>query len=397
MANYSTVNPGKFHLGYRFPTPVLIDKLNMETQDEYRVELKFKHSVIVGRTVYVGNVQVFYRRSGIIKVQSDAMYKSIVNEFDTFTSYNKIEAAVDDGEEITAMIEFGEKILQFKQNTLYIINVSSQIEVLESTHRHKGVNNPASVCKTDFGIAWANRYGCYLYDGRTVYNLLEKEGVRKIKESTWNTFLNSGSYNPMVGYFPKKRQLFVVDDRAADGNGSCYIYDMITTSWIKSSSAKFEDAIKSNFINDWNGDLVYATSATPKKWSDTPASSSSISFKTKDIDFGQPGVRKKIYKAYISYKGNGTNVNIQYSINGDTDTTAPFYRTIDDGSGSSDNTNSDTTPLQNVGTDDWVLAELKPVSSINNIYSFQLIITGTAAADFSINDISIIYRMKSAR
>ena len=36
-----------------------------------------------------------------------------------FTNYNKIEAAVSDGEDITALAEFADKVLQFKQNTLY--------------------------------------------------------------------------------------------------------------------------------------------------------------------------------------------------------------------------------------------------------------------------------------
>ena len=88
-------------------------------------------------------------------------------------------------------------------------------------------------------------------------------------------------------------------------------------------------------------------------------------------------------------------MNLQYAINGDTDTVAPFYRTTADGS--SDAANSDTTPLLDVGTDDWVSGELKPVSSISSIKSFQLIFDGTAAADFEINDISIIFRLKGIK
>jgi hypothetical protein len=53
--------------------------------------------------------------------------------------------------------------------------------------------------------------------------------------------------------------------------------------------------------------------------------------------------------------------------------------------------------LLDVGTDDWVLAELKPTSSINNVYSFQLQFSGTAASDFEINDISIVFRLKNVR
>tara|TARA_R110000851_G_scaffold111870_6_gene235701 strand:- start:2264 stop:3472 length:1209 start_codon:yes stop_codon:yes gene_type:complete len=402
MANYAQMNPGKYHLGYRFPTPVLIEKLPMHAEDEYRVELKYKHAVIVNRTAYVGNVQAFSRRKGSIKVESDAMYKSVVNEFDTFASYNKIEAAVNDGEEITGLAEFADKILQFKQNTLYVINVSRQIEVLESTHKHKGVSNPAAICKTDYGIAWANQHGCYLYDGKKVVDLLEKGGIQRINELTWSTFIGA----PMVGYFPLKRQIIVVDDIAAAKDGVCYIYDMVTASWTNATSATFADAVKSNFITDWNGDLVHATSITPKKWSDTSAVSSVVDFQTKDIDFGHPSVRKKIYKVYISYKGDGRNVQVEYGVDG----IAPssnFYLISSDGSTTGGSAaakclNFSGADGSSPGTNDWLKAELKPSASINNINSFRLKISGDAssnniAADFEINDISIIYRIKSVK
>ena len=395
MTDYAQINPGKHHLGYRFPTPVLIEKLPMHSEDEHRIEVKYKHSIVLNRTLYVANVQVFSKRNGAIKVESDAMYKSIVNEFDSFASYNKIEVVINDGEEITGLIELGSKILQFKQNTLYIINASTSFEVLEATHKHKGVNNPAAICKTDYGIAWANKYGCYLYDGKQVVNLLEKGGMRRIKESIWSAFLN----NPMIGYIPQQRQLIVVDDIGDDADGSCYIYDMITASWSKGASGTFEDDIKTNFINDWNGDLVYATGATPKKWSDSSSSVSYIIFKTKDIDFGHPSLRKKIYKVYFSYKGDGTAVTIKYSTNGENSSySGQFYKCAADGS--TTGATASTTPLYagDVGTTDWVSAELKPSVSINNIKSFQISVGGGSTdANFQINDISIVYRIKGIK
>ena len=151
-----------------------------------------------------------------------------------------------------------------------------------------------------------------------------------------------------------------------------------------------------NIVADWNGDLIYAAApGTMLKWDDTSAGTKSLSLNTKDFDFGQPGQRKKIYKAYISYKGDGDTTTVQYAVNGDTDTVAPFYRTNADGS--SDGTNSDTTPLLDSDTDDWILAELKPVTSINNVYSFQLQMGGTSESDFEINDMSIVYRLKNVR
>ena len=61
MTDYAQINPGKHHLGYRFPTPVIIEKLPMNAEEEHRIELKYTHSVIVNRALYVGHVQVFRR------------------------------------------------------------------------------------------------------------------------------------------------------------------------------------------------------------------------------------------------------------------------------------------------------------------------------------------------
>ena len=392
MADFAQMNPGIHHLGHRYETPVIIEKLPMHAETGNRIELKYKTSVIVGRTLYVGNVQVFDRSQGSIRVEGDSMYKSVINNFDVFAKYNKIEAAVNDGEEIVALAEFADKVLQFKQNTLYIINVSQTVEVLEGTHKYKGVNNPAAVCKTDYGVAWANEHGCYLYDGKNVTDLLEKQGIQKIKESDWQSFC----FNPMIGYFPRKRQLVVVDDVSTAGDGSVFIYDMVTGSWVKGANV-FADAVKSNLTNDWSGDLIHSSINYIKKWSDTSVQATGFSLKTKDIDFEQPGIRKKVYKAYVSYKGDGSGVTCTYAINGDTDTVANFYKIGATGA-TTGATNSDT-PLYGsaVGTDDWVTAELVPVASISNVYSFQLVFDGTAAADFEINDISIVYRLKTIR
>ena len=363
--------------------------------DEISISNKsYACSTVVGRTAYIGNVKRI-DNSGNIVIQGDAMYKSIPGKFDVFPNSSKIEVNVRDGEDIVALESFADRILQFKKRTLYVVNVGGAFEFLEDKHSHKGVTHPAAVCKTDFGIAWANNLGCYIYDGRSVKNLLEKNGQKVIDDSTWQSFFTK---NGMVGYIPKKRQIVVVKDSTATSVGDCFLYDMVTRSWVQGNS-KFNDSVlKTNFITDWNNDLVYGhTNGTITKWDAAADSTATFAFSTKDIDFGFPSVRKKIYRARVSYKGDGTGVNLQYSVNGDNDTINPFYRTTADGS--TDNANSDTTPLLNVGTDDWVLAELKPATSANanNVYSFQLVFTGTPAADFEINDISIIYRAKSIK
>jgi hypothetical protein len=275
---------------------------------------------------------------------------------------------------------------------------------------YKGITHPAAACKTDFGIAWVNKHGCYLYNGQQVANLLEKQGRQIIDEATWASFINDKDSDAdpggsMIGYVPKKRQLIVVSDSHSGSNsGDIYLYDMVTQSWVLGND-KFQvssgERTKTNFVNDWNGDLVFMSgynSGSLYKWDDTAdASSSGLSLKTKDIDFGSPGRRKKIYGVKISYKGDGSAVTCTYAINGDTDTLANFYKSGSDGSTTGGS--ASTTPFHSstVGTDDWVVGELKPAASISNVYSFQLVFGGTAAADFEINDISIIYRAKNIK
>jgi len=374
-------------------------------EDELSVTSKYKTAVVVNRMVYIANVEIEYEPSisGAIQereVKGDAMLKSPVNQFDNFPLSRVIEASIQDGDEIVKLEEYADRILQFKKKKMHLINVSQNLEFLEDTFMHKGIANPASAVKTDYGVAWVNENGVYLYDGQKVTDLLEKRGRQIIKESKWASFLGAA---PVIGYLPNKRQLIILKTAGSEGLGNIYLFDMVTQSWTTGDSKFTDSARQTNFVVDANNNLVIAQRAITASyadmqyWDDAADASGTDTYKvhTKDIDFGQPGQRKKVYKAYISYKGDGRTVDIQYSVNGDNNTTAPFYRTTADGS--SDKTNSDTTPLLSVGTDDWVLAELRPVTSINNVYSFKLQLGGTSPATFEINDMSIVYRLKNIK
>ena len=369
----------------------------------------FTTAVVANRQTYIGNVRR-EGKDGVTRTEGDAMYKSMPGKFDTFPIARKIEASIQDGDQIVKLEEYADRILQFKKTKMHLINISQDVEFLEDTFKHKGVSHPASVCKTDFGIAWANREGCYLYDGKNVINLLEKKGRQIVKESEWNNFLTADKdgtgalCTPMVGYLPKKRQIIVFDDitNTSTTDPRMYLYDMVTQSWVQGandSSTRIIDILKTNFVTDWNGDLIYAhTSGTMVKWDDTSDITDTISFKTKDIDFGNPAVRKKVYKVYVSYKGDGGEITVNYGTNGNSTMTGQFY--ITGSSGASTKANAADLCIYNgdVGTNDWVLAELRPSSSINNIYSFQLKFDGGSTdANFEINDISIVYRMKNIK
>ena len=354
----------------------------------------FKTAVVANRMAYIGNV-----KTDDGKVHGDAVFKSHVNKFDSFTKDRVIEAAVNDGDAIVKLETYADRLLIFKKTKLELVNISQEVEFFEDVFMHKGVTHPSATCKTDFGIAWVNKQGCYLYDGEKVNNLLEKGGRQIIKESEWDTFTTR---EPMIGYLPKKRQLIVVDDNTSSGNGNIYLYDIVTQSWTRGANGTFSSSSDlTNFVTDWNADLMYAhtdNTGTMAKWVDASAAQTGFKMYTKDIDFGEPGQKKTVYKVYMSYRGDGSAVGVYYLADGDDSPLLTFYRTNADGT--SEGSTTDTTPLVDTTGQTWVQAELVPVASVKDIYSFRFLLYTAGdmgASDFEVNDITIVYRLKGQR
>jgi len=178
------------------------------------LDAKYKTAVVHGRRVYIGNIK---RPDG--KTYPDRIVKSQVNRFDTFPEgMGSVDVVIRDGENIVKLEAYADRILQFKQHSLYIINVSESVDFLEDTFRNKGCAFDYHVVRTDMGIAWFNDHGCFIYDGRNVVDLLEKNGIRIISESDWSdhvTDAEDGSADDTtmayshIAYIPKKKQLMI--------------------------------------------------------------------------------------------------------------------------------------------------------------------------------------------
>ena len=372
------------------------------------IDAKFKTAVVHGRRVYIGNVRQPAGSDG--KNHPDRMLKSAVNKFDIFPNKTgSIDVAINDGESIVKLEAFADRILQFKEKTMYVINVSENVEFLEDRYENKGCSFDYHTTKTDYGIAWFNAFGVYFYDGKQVLNLLEKDGMRLINESDWEAFITDGEdgsaddltmQNAQIAYVPKKRQLLIKNmDKAI------FIYDFVLRAWMKgltkinifrtSNNTLFTNM--TNFALDGNQDLIYLTNddSDIMTWNPSPFASGNFLYTTKDIDFGQPSVRKKIYKVYITYKtadsgSVASNVMVDYDINGGTTFPYDFQN----------GTNFSSNKL--AAANGWQQATLKPDTSseANNIFSFRLrfqMNTSSVPAGFEINDITIVYRLKNIR
>ena len=93
---------------------------NKGTTDTF-LNVRWKTAVIINRRMYIGNIGQIDSSGEVIKRMGDRMMKSVVNQFDSFPENNFIDVAVNDGEEITHLAHFADRILQFKTNDLYII------------------------------------------------------------------------------------------------------------------------------------------------------------------------------------------------------------------------------------------------------------------------------------
>tara|TARA_R100000808_G_C2152697_1_gene162310 strand:- start:1403 stop:5332 length:3930 start_codon:yes stop_codon:yes gene_type:complete len=111
-------------------------------------------------------------------------------------------------------------------------------------------------------------------------------------------------------------------------------------------------------------------------WKDTPSNlynwnSSAVNFnvQTKDIDFGNISRRKKVYSIYVSFKAQSkvSGVRVKYATNGSNDFSGTFKDTTY-------YSNAKGFDAYNGGTssDDWITVQLKPTTSIRNLYSIQL-------------------------
>ena len=104
---------------------------------------------------------------------------------------------------------------------------------------------------------------------------------------------------------------------------------------------------------------------------------------TKDFDFGLPGIKKKIYKIYVTY------------LNDTAATTVPILTTSINGAEDDEDAvvSGEFVPTDNI----WTVEEFKPNVNVKNCYSIQIRIKGNTNQSFQINDISIVYRVKGIK
>ena len=197
--------------------------------DTWHTGMRFKTATIINRRVYAGNV--FMKEAGESQEQSfpDRVVKSLPNQFDNFTDYDILDVTVDDGDSIVSLQTFGGQLLQFKKGSLYVIDVTTEPEFIRAKHSYRGVPSAAAIAQTDFGVAFGNAYGAFLYNGEIVSEL-----TTNIIEDEWTELYDRTRDDLVVGFHPEFKILFFTKGGLPTATDSTFlVYDMTARSWSK--------------------------------------------------------------------------------------------------------------------------------------------------------------------
>ena len=229
----------------------------------------YRTSIVAGRRAFVANLRLT-NSSSVVEKLGDRIMFSEPNKFDVFPDTNTIDVSKGDAEEYTALEYYADRLLAFKHKTLHIINIASPSPsgwFLEETVKHSGVSFQSSVIKTEYGICWANKTGCYLFDGSKIRNLIEGK-IRATGTTpyslgpSWDSFVTGSDHvvQPMLLYMPKGKKLIIQrcpNDSSTNSN-QCYIYDFNVNAWVYDESLFNDDDENTNPILDWNNNPVVA-------------------------------------------------------------------------------------------------------------------------------------------
>ncbi len=355
----------------------------------------YKTSVILNRRAYVGNIR-YYDINNKLQTANDTVLKSEVNEFDTFDRDKRLDVEINDGDDIVKLASVGSKLLEFKRNSLFVINCSRDIEQLEATLKYKGCEKDYHVVQAEGFVAWFNKYGVFLYDGEQLRDLLiGPTGQKRFKD--WNTQYYSD--DALIGYVPDKQTLIIANPAIGSLNnnpsGGILEIDLKTLGWSYSAS-KANAVDVSNFINVNDGKLVWfekdGNDIELKYYNPEPSlkggGNTTVSLKTPAFDFGDPSRDKTITTVYINYK-NGEDITVKgfTDVHASNDGSAFSSVTLGTLAGNNDTTNRN--------------AKFKVrgiTSAFKKVKTFGLELSGsTDQQDFELNDMQIVHRIKTVK
>lgn len=202
--------------------------LTYESENGYKADTNlaamYKATASVERKVFIGNIKIGE------STFPDRMLKADIDKFDTFPDDGThfIDVATSDGEGIVALESIGNKLIQFKERTVYLIKVSSEGEELEAKWSGAGIKNPSQIAKASEGVFWVNSNGMYYYDGKKLTN------ISSSKFGTNNWIVNENDKQPIIlGYDESSNKIIIITSNVSGKSNGGYIYDINNSSLVE--------------------------------------------------------------------------------------------------------------------------------------------------------------------
>jgi len=211
----------------------------------------WKTSTTLNRKSYIGNVSYSNETNTKLIESADTVFKSYVNEFSYFEYGRRLEVEINDGDGIVKLASLNGRLFEFKTKKLYIINLTRDIEYLETELLYKGVNKDYHVLDGDNFIAWFNQYGVFLYDGEQIRELLlDKKGQERLEGWKDNYYHDDA----IIGYEPHSKSIIITNK----SNQSVLSFDIKSQAWTIGSKKCLTNNT-TNFINNSDGELLNYT------------------------------------------------------------------------------------------------------------------------------------------
>lgn len=288
--------------------------------------IKWNTATVVGNKAFYGNIDFKDENDQTIRERNRIVFTDNFKLDEAVVGTKFVDVGKNDGDEITALHSFQNRLYVFKTRNIYIYRIQSAQSVNFILERHiagTGCLHKHAVIDTPYGICFADNKQVSLLRGLEI-----SEISLLIRDTYQGLDLQPNSGGVSLGYHSNINTLIV----NYDSTETMYAYNFDTQSWSKFDG--HSGTYQSQFVMSDDQELQTFDTTSEKVEnlfvSTSNDSSSTIKLKTKRFDFGLPDQFKRFTKLHITYLGGGAPTNLTVKAYIDGNTTESFTQEIAD-------------------------------------------------------------------